>query len=261
MRAMLSSCLKFAWPQISIVLLFVLYPEITIAQQQSSRPSASERIWSIFRQPGRNGLPSTTGRGAGSREGCPETEDDLFAIVPMADAAKNYSTFLETFTDSAPTLYFYVPYTTGLDITAEINIDFNESSIYQEQIPLQSEPGIIPVQVSADFQPGENYRWTFSIICNANNISQTLSVSGWMEKIDVPVALGNNPGLPTAEALFELYLENQLWFNMVEQLYVLQELNTDPTYQSIWIDLLCHTGLSSHAVTTIIGSPHLCELQ
>ncbi|MEO1376519.1 MAG: DUF928 domain-containing protein [Cyanobacteria bacterium J06635_10] len=257
-NALIVSTIFFA-VNFNLINLAALPADVSGLKQQNApnRPTIGQRIARIFGQPGRNKIADTTGRGSGSREGCPATDEELIAIVPVSDDS-SYSTFLEQTISSMPTLYFYVPFPPGLGLTAELNVDLDEETVHQNQIDLEQGPGLIPVKITTPLEDDQEYRWTFTVICSLDNASQNPYVDGWLKKQSedsLPVTIDNTL---QDEQRLQIFIENLLWFDMLQQIIELQSDPNSGIYSEAWLETLCLTALSPETVTEIVGYKAEC---
>ncbi|MGF1494844.1 MAG: DUF928 domain-containing protein [Microcoleaceae cyanobacterium] len=199
------------------------------------------------------GAPART-RGSANRGSCSEAQ----AITTQENASSTPLTALMpdnnvgTTLSPNPAVYLYVPETSGQ--SAEFTLynwtQRQRKPLYEVKVPLQQRPGIVKVSIPKNLalEPQNTYAWVFSVICNAENRSQDQSVSGWIERIALPLeqqASIDQLTQPLERA--NRYAAAGIWY---ETLAIAEELRT--SQPKSWEGLLDSVGLSHLAKHRVV---------
>lgn len=127
---------------------------------------------------------------------------------------------------------------------------------------------------------GEKYLWTVRLLCdsNATELSASPTITGWMQRIDPKIPLGNqldasaskvNKNVVIADELQKvepidyasIYAINGIWYSTVSSLADLYQSNPgDPEIINAWEMLLAENGLPEIAKTPIVGSATITKV-
>jgi hypothetical protein len=95
--------------------------------------------------------------------------------------------------------------------------------LYKTTFSITGEAGIASLSLPTDvnlppLKPGQDYRWSVSLICNPGDRAQDVTVDGWAQRV-VPSSTVNQQ-LKQADSRDRpaVYAQNSLWFNTVETL-------------------------------------------
>lgn len=156
---------------------------------------------------------------------CPKTDKPVTALI--ANNHKDYTT------KEYPTLWFYIPYSSGEIRQLEfVLLDGAErQTIYRTGVKLSQKPGFIAITVPANaqyaLQPLKTYRWYLMLDCqNDPDDEPALVVNGWITRL----AEGSTQA-------------NSLWYDKINDLA--KDYFTDPNNQTIhenWVMLLQSLG-------------------
>lgn len=193
-------------------------------------------------------------RGLGTRDVCPEVEKPLTALVgPIATKAETTKTSPAVTIADRPTLWFYIPYSPDSKLEAEFTlIDEKENDVYKTTFPLKEKPGIIGLKLPETLRPlqaGKHYTWNFSVVCNPNNRSGDVWVSGPIDRIPLNSTLqAQLEKTPDPKAQSALYAKNELWSEALTALAQARRRNLqDSTLQVDWSNLLKSMNLNDIA--------------
>lgn len=235
--------------------------------QPVAAQNAFQRVLSrFFSRSTQDERPASLGRGGANRDRCPFLEQELIALAPFA---KDTNIAYEEKTVSAyPSWYFYVPYLPQAGRQLEfVLVDSGEAILYQETFPLIDTPSIVKFSLPQNIpgltdglEPDQDYRWVFSVICNAANRSGDATVNGWIERMSVD-AVGDGSGTMLPDEMSEgsgrdrylAYADNLLWFDALDALVTHRERNPDdPGIEADWQTLLDIMELSTLDNSSII---------
>ncbi|NET86917.1 MAG: DUF928 domain-containing protein [Kamptonema sp. SIO1D9] len=144
---------------------------------------------------------------------CLSVDKRLTAIVPGID---NQS-FPSLTAQKHPTFWFYIPYSSDSTspLVAEFslltkNTENNNIRILEKTYELEGTPGIIGISLpeTTPLEINRNYRWVFSIICNPQDRSEDMYVSGLVQRVNqnqIP------PLTATPNQRAVIYAEDGLW--------------------------------------------------
>ncbi|HEY9852249.1 MAG TPA: DUF928 domain-containing protein [Leptolyngbyaceae cyanobacterium] len=227
----LISRLLLAPLSVSLVLLPV---GVTPAQNTSSGTV-------IFRP---NGSPSTTSGGSSRgicSTGIAAKEMPYSAIVPLIPA-----TDVELTAEDRPTIFVQITDSTFKEV--ELSVwDDRQNGIYQTTIPLPGKAGIVSVKLPEDapaLKVGTRYKWTLAVICDPSQRSRDAVVQGWIERIELSIALKEKLSTPDILERAKLYAENQIWYETVATLAQLRRSHPEDVKVTFeWQQLLESVGL------------------
>ncbi len=242
------------WISLSLLTLVggAFVPQLSVMAQ----PTTSEgiQISMAFEPPPGEGMPSRTA-GGGSRGQCPSvaegTTPPLMALVPAFSTQKE--TAIKGLTVAAtPTFFFYVPQIPATEAAFSLK-DENNNDIYQTRLAISNQAGIVSIQLPKDTPPlkiGQTYRWSFGVICNAENNQEpkVVFVTGEVKRTEPDAML--QAKLQQAEPLEQakIYAENGIWFESLTTLAQLRQTQPmDGTLTEQWKQLLESVGLDAIA--------------
>ena len=188
--------------------------------------------------------------GGGTRSNCAYQAQGLMALVPDSNLSLTAA--------ARPTLFFRLP-DTDAEYTAEFVLrDSEDETVYEAALPLaagSSESGmrVVGLDLSAlpDFeplQPGEDYHWYFSIICNPADRAEDIVVNSWLRRVDASPALLASLSEASAIRQTQLYLEAGLWPDALNALVGAPSSHRfNGEAQRMWEQLLQSIGLNAVA--------------
>ncbi len=201
-----------------------------------------------FVNPPNRGVPGSR-RAAASRNDCPATEKDLIALVPES--------YLGLTISERPTFWFYIPYSSTQELSAEFILQESKTKIavYRATLPLTETPGIVSVSLPKEAKPLEiekKYTWIFYVICHPIN---SYPVQGEVVREMINSKLQSE--LEEAKSLRDqvgIYAENGLWYDALTTLAQLRI--KDPQNKALfadWADLLGSVKLQEIASESLVG--------
>ncbi|MEM9904936.1 MAG: DUF928 domain-containing protein [Cyanobacteria bacterium P01_D01_bin.44] len=205
----------------------------------------------------RQGLPGRRISG-GSRvptETCVTDQQPLMALVPDQN--------LGLTSDASPTFWFSLPTVSASRVLEFGLFDENETLVYQTTLLATSKAGVIGIDLSElEGAPAlgvdKNYRWSLSIICNAQNPSENIWVDGWVRRIELPPSVTSQ--LPHTPALdqSEVYLDAGLWHEGLTQLaQLMRSQPEDTSVETQWQTLLESINLAQAATSPVLETSTL----
>lgn len=262
---------NFTKPFVSVSLLIsmgvVLTPNFSVRAE--SVLSEGMQISMAFEPPPGEGMPERTA-GGGSRGQCPTATQaanpPLMALVPTfsqpsQDANRPKSLEMKGLTVAAtPMFFFYVPALPATEAAFSLK-DENNNDIYQTDLSLPQQPGIVAVKLPENTPPlevGKTYRWSFGVMCQAQTSqarSEVVFISGEIRRIEPDIALKNQLKTATPLEQAEIYAENGIWFETLTTLAQLrQNKPNDEQLKNQWTQLLQSVGLEEIANQSFVDS-------
>ncbi len=173
------------------------------------------------------GAPTGRRQGGATRGDCLAYQD-LTALVPQVEGV-----VWSQAASATPSFFFYVPeaLTSAIPIEFVIQDSDDNYAVYQEFMT-EAEAGILAVPVASDaagLELDQTYTWTFSIYCDAERPSASVSVSGTFKRVADPVADTPNTALDPAAQLEQIqqYAAAGIWHDAIAGAIALHQ--ADPT--------------------------------
>lgn len=166
--------------------------------------------------PPNRGRPQQT-QGTGSR-GCEaiagdkDTTIDVTLVAPVDHTAYTVS--------GQPVFYWIAEHTINRPVEFTLVEDGNPNPIYVEEFD-RLEAGMNQVALDSEksLEVGKTYRWTVSVICNAQRRSADVFAQGWIERVDVSEDLqARLDAATTPEDVAQAYAESSIWFDALAAL-------------------------------------------
>ncbi|MBE9064622.1 DUF928 domain-containing protein [cf. Phormidesmis sp. LEGE 11477] len=224
--------------------------------QSSSPPSTIQ----FLPTPPDQGAPDGRQRGGANRGDCLPYQD-LTALVPEIDGTVWSQTASEN-----PSFFFNIPAALTESVPAELVIqDSNDNYAFRKEFAIETAAGILAVPVS-ELMPGQSYSWTFSIYCDAARPSNSVSVSGTIQRVadlaivPIPAEEQSTEPLSTEQLsnsqklnLLQQYAENGIWHEAIAlAISIHQSEPSNTEYAEILESLLAQAGLSNFSLSTTI---------
>jgi hypothetical protein len=204
----------------------------------------------------KRGAPSTSSAGAS------RTDVPLAALVPSEDGLVGGYTSSEQ-----PILWFYNPYISTpsnpqtqsklVDLKLILN-DADDRLIDSMNVPLPETPGPLGIRFnSTKLKPDQPYRWILraTVIEPSTEVEKMLTLNGWVQREVPKQTLAN--ALKTADKpqQFQLYRQNELWFDALTVLAEMRSLKPeDKTLQAQWRELLKDAGVTQQVIDCSLGN-------
>lgn len=199
---------------------------------QSQRTRRTRRL--SFRPPS-FGAPARR-RGASVRGGCGASQEQMIPILPEITPALTAAEY--------PTLLVYLPETTAQTAELVVRNARTKEIMYKVPFTLSAKAGVLGLNLPTDgtlpaLEVGQNYNWTFSVICDANDRSGDMAVSGQVRRVEVAQNLSKELETTPVKDRPALYAESGLWYDAVESLMRLRlAAPNDVVLKTDWKDLL-----------------------
>jgi hypothetical protein len=201
----------------------------------ASLPEQTKSTFSYV--PPQRGTPRRT-QGTGSR-GCGETQSAaLELLVPNDHTAQTLS--------GHPSFFWYIS-----EIPTEpVEFALVESGVAQpifvKQLQLQK-AGIVRMEMPKNLPelvPGKEYRWSVTLVCNANRRSNDTFAQSWIKRVPETPALKQQLAAATTDRdRASIYAKAGLWYDALNALSTTQSANSQDFFS-----LLDRAGLTQVAV-------------
>jgi uncharacterized protein DUF928 len=186
------------------------------AAQETKTPAQATVNAPVYRPPLR-GAPA--GRvGGGTRSGSARDMFVLSALVPE-DSGLTVS--------EQPSLYWFISTATTLPIEVAITDPQATQPLVETRLPSPTKPGIQRIRLAdlgVHLAPGTAYRWSVSVIPDANRRSRDLLAGGVIQRVAAPAGLQEKLAQSRKEEHPFLYAEAGLWYDALGSISELIEV-------------------------------------
>ncbi|MEW6493688.1 MAG: DUF928 domain-containing protein [Cyanobacteriota bacterium] len=233
--------------------LLVQTPQVLLAQKIPQRWEARK-----YKPPIGIGAPRRV-EGGGTRSSnnaCPVVGKPLTALLPTngfgvtASAYPSFFVYMPAASPQASPLLveFILEDTSGNTVYKSIFQTNGKPGILKLTLP--SEAGLLPLTV------GQNYKWSFSVICRPDERSQDIFVEGWVRRIELDGMLNNQLTQASLQKQVELYVGAEVWQDALATLVQLRRDNpSDAAIVANWENLLKAAGLNDIAQEPLVSTP------
>lgn len=194
----------------------------------------------IFAPPSR-GMPGR--REGGGTRGCWGTDAanaaqiSLTALVP----AQNFGYTLDPY----PSFFVYVPEAFAeRAVAAEFYLsDAERNVVYHANYQVFNRSGVIRIDLPPDgnlapLAVGQDYNWSFALICNPDDPSANLVVESWIQRIEPTAQLQADLQTTDPQAVPDLMARQGIWYNTLTSLTELSGAGDRFTQVQRWQTLL-----------------------
>ncbi|HAX76954.1 MAG TPA: hypothetical protein DCY88_14230 [Cyanobacteria bacterium UBA11372] len=237
----------------------------TLQVRSQLTPSVSNSVVAEAQFPD-NGAPTGRRRGGTSRNGCPQLNKYLTALVPGKETWKEVDgnkvpdskSFLTSTVANRPTFWVYVPeLPENMRVGEFVLQDSAGEDIYRTLLTLPDKPGIISISLPQNSQyaleTGKKYYWYFKLYCgDPQQTSDYYYVDAWIERVALTPELESQ--LKAAKPReYIAYAANNFWYDALTNLADLRR--TDGSNARLiqeWIDILTKLDLQDLAQEPIV---------
>ncbi len=236
--------------------LLLQAPQVVLAQGIPRRWEARQ-----YKPPIGIGAPKRT-EGGGTRSGngrCPVDGKPLTALIPNSRFGVTVAAY--------PKFFVYMPATSpqALPLLLEFRLqDRGGNAIYKSIFKSNGKPGIITLVLPAQggvspLKIDQDYKWSFSIICQPDERSQDITVEGWVRRVALNSRLNNQLKQASPQQQAQLYAEEEIWQDALATLVQLRrDYPNNAAIQANWEKLLSAAGLNNltqESLVTISTAP------
>lgn len=219
------------------------------ARTSLSAPASAFKISQSFKPPSRGTAPPTAG-GATRGESCLKGRKQLTSLVPQDRLGLTYS--------GNPTFHWFVPQSPARTAKFLVLGDDDSEVVYETNLALPSESGIVSFTLPQDAQPlevGKQYHWYLVVGCSQTDQSANPSVEGWVERVSPESQILSQLEKATPAARVKIYADNGIWHEAVTTLATLRKTKpTDQTLLAGWNELMKSVGLGAIAPEPLINA-------
>lgn len=197
--------------------------------------------------PPQRGTPKST-QGTGSRGCTQSTPVTLGLLVPNDHNGQTIS--------EHPTFFLYVSDKSSVPVEFALVEPGVAKPLYVKQIQVEK-GGIVQVALPkelAALEQGKKYRWSASLICDANRPSNNVFVQSWIQRVPISsdlseklaaVTSNGESSTQTLQQQARIFGEKGLWYDALTALSKASVANpNDPTIKADFLSLLSQGGLS-----------------
>lgn len=122
--------------------------------------------------------------GGGTRGECSMNSQSLTALTPANNLGITAS--------DRPTVYFVVPQSSESYPIQFVLRDTNGTSVYNTTLATSQAKQLLGVQLPSNMvKAGQDYQWYFSVVCDPDDSSQNLVLSGWLRRVSAQIPTQN----------------------------------------------------------------------
>lgn len=169
--------------------------------------------------------------GGGTRGECVAGRQPLVALHPVNNLGV-------TLRDN-PSLYFLMPELNETQQVEFILRDSNENSVYETTFDVSTTEKILGVHLpEGQLEVAQNYHWYFSVICDPQDRSQNIVLTGWLRRVS-PEIIGDELDVEPGLDRVSLYQESGLWTDAIATIVELHQTYPDNSeIHTRWTQLL-----------------------
>lgn len=235
-----SLALYLKWAVVAGFFALVQTPQSLLAKGIPQNWEAQE-----YQPPANIGAPGRV-EGAGTRGGnCSLADKPLTALVPNNRFGATVA--------AHPTFFVYMPALSPQERPLSVEFlleDANGNQVYKSTFQANKISGILALSLPAQaglpsLKVGQDYKWSFSIICNADERSRDIAVEGWVRRVALDPTLEAQLAQASPTQQVDLYAEAEIWHDALAALVQLRRNNpSDSAVTQQWEKLLSAAGLS-----------------
>ncbi|GET36668.1 DUF928 domain-containing protein [Microseira wollei] len=232
--------------------------------------SVSNSVVAQVRFPPGDGAPTGRRRGGTSRDGCPELNKPLTALVLGKETWKlvngknvldESKSFLALTVADRPTFWVYVPELPANlragEFVLQVSQNGEENDVYRTPLTLPEKSGVIslslPPNPQYSLEIGKKYHWYFKVYCgNPQQTSDNFYVDVWVERVALTPELESQ--LKAAQSSeYIAYAANNIWYDALTNLADLRRTDAgNARLVQDWANLLIGVGLEDLAQEPIV---------
>lgn len=174
--------------------------------------------------------------GGGTRGECMSGSQPLVAFNPANNLGVTGS--------HSPSLYFSMPELHETQPVEFVLRDSDENLVYETTFEVKTTDTIVGVHLpEGQVDMDQDYHWYFSVICEPQDRSQNIVLTGWLRRVplavSVPEAMTNEMDLESSLEQVMFYQDAGLWTDAIATLVELRQAHPDDgRVLAQWTDLL-----------------------
>lgn len=244
-------------------LFLVQVPQILLAAGIPQRWEAKE-----YQPPIGIGAPSRLeGGGTRGSSSCPLVGKPLKALVPNNSFGVTAAAY--------PSFFVYMPavspQTSPLPVEFVLE-DMEGNQIYSATFKASGQSGIVSLSLPsqaglAPLTVGKNYKWSYSVFCQPEDRSRSVTVGGLVRRVELNSGLKTQLMQASPERRVELYAQAEIWQDALATLVQLRQNNpSNLAIAADWAKLMSAAGLDdlsqeSLAPSSTMPNRHLSSSQ
>lgn len=199
-------------------------------------PSTIAEARIAFQVPAGLTVPGRRVAGASRTTLCTSKGQHLTAIVPKSNIGLT--------TLANPVLFFYVP--PSSESALELVVQDEKQNFVKQYYKPSGNGGVVAIPINkTSLEVGKQYRWFFSVVCNARERSKDLSVKGGIKRISPNPQLATQLKGATLNERVNLYAKAGIWQDALTTLVELRSQSpNDPQLKADWNTLLTAEGVN-----------------
>jgi hypothetical protein len=248
----------FKFAQILSLTLALVIAIFTVVQTpQSLFAQGIPRSWEAnqYQPPVNIGKPRRVEGGGtrGSSSGCSISGKPLTALVPNNRFGVTVSDY--------PTFFVYMPTLSPENSSLPVEFllkDSNENELYKTTFRTGGMSGIVALSLPAHaglspLKVGQDYQWSFSLLCLEDERSQDITVEGWTRRVELNSSLSTQLAQAPPKKQVELYAQAEIWHDALATLVQLRrERPNDAMIVADWVKLLSSASLETLAPEALV---------
>ena len=235
-------CLTLAL--ITGVFILIQPPQVLFAKGIPQRWQVNE-----YQPPVGIGTPQRV-EGGGTRSGsgssCLSPGKPLMALLPSSHFGATVAEY--------PSFFVYMPALSPQRAPLPVEFVLEDKSgneIYKASFNTSGKPGIVTLTLPTQagllpLEVGQDYKWSFSVICQSDDRSKDVTVDGWVRRVELNPTLSTQLKQASPQKQVELYAEAELWQDALATLVQLRrDRPSDSAVAADWAKLLSAAGLEN----------------
>jgi len=238
---------------LTLIISFVILlqtPQVLLANGIPQRWEANQ-----YQPPAGLGAPTrTTGAGTrGPQTDCPVVGKPLTALLPSNRFGVTVAAY--------PSFFVYVPALSPQAPPMPVEFlleDASGNEVYKANFLTNGKAGIMALNLPAQaglalLEVGQDYKWSFSMICESIERSRDISVEGGVRRVEINSTLNNQLRQASPQKRVELYAEAEIWQDALATLVQLRrDYPNDKAIAQSWSKLMAAAGLDNLAQESLL---------
>jgi hypothetical protein len=172
-----------------------------------------------------------------------------------AQATQKDVDFVEQTTSDRPTFFVYLPQESGGRAKLTVQNEARDEQLDRLTFDLKPQAGIVAIPMSAQAKPlqvGQKYLWQMTIYCDASARKASVTLSGWVERVNTPAVPGD------LEERVSFYADRGIWQDAMAGLMELKGRSSDAEWAAEWAALMESAELRDLRqvnVVQVVGNP------
>ncbi|OLP19563.1 hypothetical protein BST81_04660 [Leptolyngbya sp. 'hensonii'] len=185
--------------------------------------------------------------GGGTRGECLMSSQPLVALNPVNNLGITAS--------DRPTVYFAVPKLGGSYPVEFVLQDTDGNVVYETALAAGKTKEIVGIRLPQNsLKVGQDYHWSFAVVCEPEDRSQNLVLSGWLRRVSSQMASSNESSLQARLEQVQSAQKAGVWSDAIATLVELRQAYPDnDKVLRQWAQLLQELELNAVFEPSMIG--------